>query len=838
MSIYVKGSGNPNAQLMIIGNFPDKVDEEVGECFKGAAGEFLWEICEELDIFRSSIWSTNVYKFRPPSPKRISEVCNPDEQVSNLWNEIQSINPNTILALGEVAFKTLTGLDGITKWRGSVVRSLYQDKKVIGTIHPTNLIRQREWAGIKPWPYIWKFIVQGDIERALIQSKFPEFNLPQRYVTIVRDSMQLSRIIERNRSRSRMSSDIESINGVPVCMGIAFDKHEAYVIPLFNRNGNITIGSVPSSDQAFIWQNLDKLLKEKDIVGQNYKYDQEKMEMIGFTYRRGKPIISDTLIKCHTIMPELPSKRMEMQQSIWTDLPYHKDEGKNFNPKKDRIDKFFHYCGFDALSTFETDESQEQDLIEMSDEFHVDVIKFYYDYMMQLHEIYLDMERVGFLLDKVAQDSLKIKYLNLHDLVQARFTDNLPEFFPPKKSKLCHGDHKVNVANHGVMKNLIYGHLAIPERKRFGTLSCDEDTIVALLNNTVKDERKRAVLTDIIEDRRIRKTLGTYVLSKPDYDGRIRGTYRIVGTETARSSTAILKPPIRPVKSGHAFQTLTKHGTIGADIRTMYKVDEGFVIVQLDLSQAEPRIVSVLSQDWELLKAFDSGKVDIHRRTAALVLDMVSELDLSENWNEVADILDKDGGERFLGKKSRNGVNYDMGNGELAVNIATDAKRFGKDVSVSEWRAGKMIDNLHRCSPNIRGVFHRDIQDAINGRRALVNPYGRVRRFMERLEKPTYGEGYAHIPQSTVADHMKHSLILIKKEMSDFRKLLMGESHDSAVFRFPIGEWEDRARVCKGIMERPISFRQCTLARDVDLIIPADCEIGENNYRDLKKVKL
>jgi uracil-DNA glycosylase family 4 len=841
MPTYIPGNGNSNATLMFVGEAPSSSDEELGIPFTGASGELLWDICSEIGIDRNEIWATNVFKFRPPDNniKRIHEVCNVDEQLDKLGKEIKVVNPNCILAIGGTAFQYLRGHGGIKAWRGSILTTIDGDRKLVGTIHTSNIVRTREYFGQKPWPYIWKTIIKLDIERALEESKFAGNTLPQRYVTVVRDSMQLRRIIDRNRARKRMSSDIESINCIPVCMGIAFDEYEAFVIPLFNSIGTVGIGGIPRSDQVFMWQQLDEILKEKDIVGQAYKYDQEKMEMLGFTYKRGRPIKSDTLLKCHTLWPELPSKKMEMQQSIWTKMPYHKDEGKGFNPKKDKIDKFFHYCGLDSLSTFATDEAQEKDLIELSDEVHVDMVKFFYEKRMPLHEIYLDMERVGFRLDMSAREVLRIKYLTQHEMIQQRFDDALPDYKTSKKAKKCHPDHRVNVASSPQIKNLIYGHLSIPQRTRGGKVKADEDTIVALLNNTVKDARKRAVLTDIIEDRRTRKTLGTYILSKPDADGRIRGTYRITGTETGRSSTAILKQPIRPSKSGHAFQTLTVHGTVGADIRTLYIADEGFVFVNLDLSQAEPRIVAVLSEDWELLNAFNSGKVDIHRRTAALVLDYTPDLDLSEIWNEKADTLDKEGGERFLGKKARNGGNYGMGAGELATNIATDAKRFNIEVTVSEWRAGKMIENFHKGSPKVRGVFHRDIEEAINYTRTLVNPYGFTRTFYERLEKKTYGEGYAHIPQSTVADHTKESMILIKAEMrNDFHQMLMGESHDALLFRFPVGEAVDRAKIAKRVMTRAISFRSCTLSRDVDLVIPVDCKIGKDNYKELEKLKI
>lgn len=841
MPNYVPGYGNPHAKLLVLGEAPGATEDETRIPFTGPSGAFLWELFSEFGIDRSEVWTTNVFKYRPPNNniKKIAEVCNPDEQREKLWREINDINPNCILALGGTAFHVVRGHAGIMKWRGSVLTSKYGDKKVVGTIHPANIIRQSYSEGgsdFKVYPYIWKQIIKSDIDKAIRHSKVPELDLPARHVTICRDSMQLRRFLDQNKHRKKMATDIESFYCIPVCIGITFDRYSSLVVPLFNRLGPINIGGIPDSDQGFIWQQLDETIREKEIIGQNFKYDQEKLEMIGFTFRKdGMPIHSDTLLKVHTINPELPSKKMEMLQSLWTDLPYHKDEGKLFNPKKDRIDKFFHYCGLDSISTFETDEAMEEDLTDMSDMYHIDMMKFYYDYVMKLHQVYLDIERVGFNYDQQARAFLKAKYQNQHDMIQFRLSEALPDF--QIKGKKCHEGHKVNVAAHKQMTSLIFGHLQLPNRNRFGKSSANEDVIVGLLNNVVKDERRRSILLDISEDRRVRKTLGTYVLAKPDYDGRIRGTYRITGTETGRTSTAILKPPLRPNKSGHAFQTLTKHGSIGADIRTLYIPDEGFVFIQIDLSQAEPRIVAVLSNDEPLQRAFESGKVDIHRRTAALVLDMTPNLDLSENWNEIADTIGKDSGERFLGKKSRNGGNYDMGKGELALNIASDAKRFGINVSVSEWRAGKMIENFHRESPNIRGVFHKEVQEAINSNRVLINPYGRIRTFYERLEKKTYGEGYATIPQSTVADHVKNAILKTRAVMPDFKKMLLGEAHDALLMQFPKGEAKDRAKIVKDFLETPIDFSLCTLKRGM-LKIPADVEIGEKNYKEMEKFKI
>jgi len=841
--IYVPGMGNPKAKLMIVGECPSELDTRSKVPFSGPSGSMLFEILQELGIPKSEVWFTNVYKYQPPANnlKRISEVCNPAEELEKFWNEVKDINPNCILSLGEESFKAIQGHGGIQKWRGSILKSRSGDRKLVGTIHPANISRssaQGEYGGSSytVYNYIWRSIIKLDIQRAWEESKSPDIDYHEPFIKTCRDSMELYKFISANRHREKMSVDIESHNCTPIVVGLSFDQYEARVVPLFNRLGPLNIGGIPASDQSSMWQMLNELFKTKKIIGQNFKYDQDKLQMIGFSFNKQRPVWSDTMIKAHTINPELPSKSMEMLQSIWTRMPYHKDEGKEFDYRKHNIEKLFHYCGLDVLSTFETDRSMDDDLREMSELYHTNLVSFFYDYKMLLHRVYMGVEAIGFRIDEEFRDELKAKYQTRHDFIQSELNTLVPEFTP--KGKKCHPDHIVNIASPPQMKELLYGHLGLPARKTRGKLASDEDTIVALLGNAVKNERQKRVLTLILEDRKVRKTLGTYVLAKPDFDGRIRCSYRITGTETGRTSTAILKQPLRPYKSGHAFQTLTKHGEIGSDIRKVYIVDPGYVFCQVDLSQAEPRIVALLSRDEKLLAAFRSGKVDIHRRTAALVLGMMSELDLSENYIEIADSIPKDSPQRFLGKTSRNGGNYDMGKRELMINIATQAKAQNMDLNVSEWRAGKMLDSFHAQSPNIRGVFHKEIREALDSTRVLVNPYGKVRTFFGRLgEKGTYGEGYAELPQGTVSDHVKHSILRTEKEMPDFSKMLMGESHDALFMRFPFGEEIDRARVVKKVMEMPIDFSGCTLSRGL-LSIPVDVEFGYENYRDLVKAKL
>ncbi len=136
----------------------------------------------------------------------------------------------------------------------------------------------------------------------------------------------------------------------------------------------------------------------------------------------------------------------------------------------------------------------------------------------------------------------------------------------------------VNVNSPKQVSILLFEVLKCPRRN--GT---SEEELTSLLNlQSFTDETKRSIVEKILEKRRVDKSIGTYLMALPDYDGRMKTTY-FPCLDTGRSKTGQQEPPIRPdieirdfdgklkkKNLGTAFQTITKHGDIGQDIRSMY----------------------------------------------------------------------------------------------------------------------------------------------------------------------------------------------------------------------------------------------------------------------------
>ncbi len=571
------------------------------------------------------------------------------------------------------------------------------------------------------------------------------------------------------------------------------------------------------SDTVEIWRLIAEALNRLKIIGHNFKYDDEKLFRLGLRPTIGR-IHADTLSLEHTLNPELPSKKLHVVSSIRTEEPFYKDEGSEFNPTKDDVSRLLLYNAKDCAVDYEVWEDQDAELLEVQQKYSSKIREFYYGYVTKLHSFYLEMERTGFQVDLHIRRRLNHKYTAWHNRIQRWFVENVGK--------------SINVYAYKKLYQFIYNELGCPTR-----LNTGEDTLVQLITNAIKDDKRKQILSNILEDRRVRKAKSTYINAELDYDGRLKTSFFITGTETGRSTSNILENPIRPKNHaiGLAFQTITMHGDIGADVRKMLVPDDGYVFLSIDLSQAEARVVAVLSEDWELLKAFDT--IDIHRRTAGIVFDMVNSLELTKICSNIeVDKLGKDSGERFLGKKTRHAGNYDMGPERHHADAHSEARRAGIKLDLSEYKAKRNLEKFHEASPKVRGVFHRDVKFWVDRQRHLVNPYGRIRFFLDRHGEEMYREAYAQIPQSTVHDTLTLGAMNAKEELQGLR--FIEEKHDSLKVLAPKGEVESIARVMKKHIEIPIDFNYCTLKRDIQLVIPCDFEVGVSNYFHMEKLKV
>ncbi|PSQ58573.1 MAG: uracil-DNA glycosylase [Bacteroidetes bacterium QH_10_64_19] len=139
----VFGVGDPEADLIIIGEAPGRNEDEEGEPFVGRAGQLLDKILDAINFEREDVYITNILKSRPPrnrNPKS-EEV---DAHLPVLYKQIGLIRPEIILTVGKVAGNTL--LD-----RSSSLSNLRDQEHdfygipLMATYHPAALLRNSQW---------------------------------------------------------------------------------------------------------------------------------------------------------------------------------------------------------------------------------------------------------------------------------------------------------------------------------------------------------------------------------------------------------------------------------------------------------------------------------------------------------------------------------------------------------------------------------------------------------------------------------------------------------------------------------------------------------------------
>jgi DNA polymerase len=135
----VFGVGNPNADLMFVGEAPGADEDIHGIPFIGRAGQLLTKIIEAIGMTREDVYIANVIKCRPPQNRNPEpdevETCEPF-----LFRQIDIIQPKVIVALGKFGAQTLLRtLDPISRLRGRVFE--YRGAKLIPTFHPAYLLR-------------------------------------------------------------------------------------------------------------------------------------------------------------------------------------------------------------------------------------------------------------------------------------------------------------------------------------------------------------------------------------------------------------------------------------------------------------------------------------------------------------------------------------------------------------------------------------------------------------------------------------------------------------------------------------------------------------------------
>jgi len=244
-----------------------------------------------------------------------------------------------------------------------------------------------------------------------------------------------------------------------------------------------------------------------------------------------------------------------------------------------------------------------------------------------------------------------------------------------------------------------------------------------------------------------------------DDDGRFRSLY------TPTADTGRLKSRKNALGGGDNAQNRPRESAI----RRCFVADPGDVLVEVDESQAEDRMVGGMSGDPELLALALASPldVDIHKLNAALVFEC-----------EVHEVSPE---RRLLGKRIKHGANYDM-EGERMAEVAlveTEGKLVLDPRDCTQW-----LERQHTARPGIR-KYHRWVDEPVMAGQYLINSWGRWVRFPTwRQSKHEYKAAYAWYPQSEVGVLMNQlGFVALRREIKrqGWAAKIVQQGHDSLV---------------------------------------------------------
>jgi len=140
---FVFGVGNPQADVVVVGEAPGADEDEQGEPFVGRAGQLLNKILEAVQLKREEVYICNVLKCRPPNNRDPQadeiEKCEP-----YLWKQLELINPKIILCAGRIAAQALLKTSASLAELRSKVHN-YREIPLVVTYHPAALLRNPQW---------------------------------------------------------------------------------------------------------------------------------------------------------------------------------------------------------------------------------------------------------------------------------------------------------------------------------------------------------------------------------------------------------------------------------------------------------------------------------------------------------------------------------------------------------------------------------------------------------------------------------------------------------------------------------------------------------------------
>ena len=768
----VPPEGSLDSRIAIIGEAPGYEEIEQGKPFVGRSGQLLNDLLVRARIPRNSCYITNVFKQQVV--KKGESFFLEGECVYNkkgfigkgitirtqLIEELKTVSSNIMIPLGNPALEALTGKKGITKWRGSLLWSDAVNVKCLPTIHPAAALRQ----------YIMKHLILFDLSRAKEEGEFKELNLPQiKYIidsSFLEATAYLKSIIKQ---KTLTAFDIEVLRGEISHVSFCNTSKEVISIPFIrNYNSYFTL-----EQEAEIFELIALILEDKAIkkVGQNLAFDTTFFfEKYGIVTKN----IEDTMIAQKLFFPDFKSG-LDFITSTRTRLPYYKDEGKSYMKIGGDERDFSIYNARDSWVCFVAFPSIADDLKRINN-------YTTYENQRLLIPITTFMGLKGLKVDVAGLQKEKERAQNKVEELQKKLNNIVGTELNPRSSQQ--------------VSTYFYIKKGLTPYKTQGRVTADEGALKRIARKGYEEAKL------ILDIRHYANRISKYynVTLKGD---RLRCSYKPV---TAMGRLA---------SSEDIFGYGTNLQNQPKDMNKFFMADEGYLMYNLDLSQADNRSVAYMAPEPRMIKAFEEG-IDIHSLTASMLFDIpVEKVKEFHTRNIKSDLGYGDKTHRDWGKQTNHALNFGRG-----------YKTFSYDLELPEKQGKLLWEGYHRIYPGVRQNYWRGIQNKLRANnRILENCFGRKYLFKDRWGEELFKKAYAFPAQSNTADIINIWGLLPIYYDAEFKAIeLLRQMHDAIEFQILLSLGIDKhielIKKIKKNLEQPLRWKT------QEWIIPAECEVG------------
>lgn len=736
-TVCLLGDGPVPSKIMIIGEAPGAREDDVERPFSGVAGQFLDRLLSEVGLSRDDVYITNSVRCRPPdnrTPTRTEiKAC-----AVYMQRELDIVNPEFLLLLGNAALEAITGKKGIMAARGVVKK--VGTRTTLATVHPAAVLRNPALEGAFRADLLsFVRLVNGQDSR------------PETQTALVQSSKGLARLCQMLAAvETPISFDVETgtkdmmrdegglqpwaPDGVIHTAAFSWEEGRSYVVAL--EHPAIT-WDIPIER---VYEALNVALAGKRMVGHNIKFDCQWMKAKGVELYAH----FDTKLAAHLLDENRPGGLKPLARTYLGADDY--ESGINFSSVTG-LTKLAIYNGKDADYTLRLYRIFREELKKKNK-----LLRLFMKLTMPACRAFIEIETNGFPVDITRLKERDIEIKERIAGIDARLLGYVPE------------DQRggANFRSPIFLGWFFFEYLKLPilvvtpKTKRPSTA---ESALLQL-------RKKHPAVDMLMELRKWQKYESTYtrnwiarvrVARKP----RLYTSYNLSGTVTGRLSSDMQQVP----------RDIYIRGIIGSR--------PGWSFVEADFSQVELRIAAMFSRDPALTRAFTTGG-DPHRETASRVLGKAPELITKE--------------ERKMAKAVNFGFLYGMGANKFR--IYADEK-YDVQVSLDEAKAYRkaFFDQYAALEP-----WHERQRRLVRNLQYVQSPTGRIRHLPTILSTDEMVQGEAEREainspvQGFASDLTVLSMVLLLERLDHVTARIIGNVHDSILF-------EVREEAVQGVTE-------------------------------------